>query len=150
MTPTSSWLSHHVAMGSAIIAYIGGLHHWWPKMFGRCTYQARERDLHRGVHLVQPHLPHGQGRGMPRRYYEYIASYQTLNQIATVGPWDLTVVTLGYPITGIWAPVASRNPWNVFPRVAYSDTPIETTSTDSLVSVPTTTQSSQVKRLTRL
>ena len=25
---------HYVMMGS-IIAYIGGLHHWWPKMFGR-------------------------------------------------------------------------------------------------------------------
>jgi cytochrome c oxidase subunit 1 len=26
---------HYVMMGSALIAMIGGLHHWWPKIFGR-------------------------------------------------------------------------------------------------------------------
>ena len=31
---------HYVMMGSAIIAYIGGLHHWWPKMFGRMYHRS--------------------------------------------------------------------------------------------------------------
>ena len=53
---------------------------------------------------------------MPRRYYEYLASFESLNQIATVGAICLGVslfVTLGYLIYGaIWGEPASENPWN--------------------------------------
>ena len=111
---------HYVMMGSAIIAYIGGLHHWWPKMFGRMYPQKLANVTSIAVFIsfnltFLPMFLVG-SRGMPRRYYEYIASYQTLNQIATVGAFLLGIslfVTLGYLIYGaIWGPVASRNPWN--------------------------------------
>src|SRR5690606_17737940 len=26
---------HYVMMGGTIIAFVGGIHHWWPKMFGK-------------------------------------------------------------------------------------------------------------------
>ena len=26
---------HYVMMGGTVIAFLGGLHYWWPKMFGR-------------------------------------------------------------------------------------------------------------------
>ena len=65
---------------------------------------------------------------MPRRYYEYIASYQTLNQIATVGAFLLGIplfVTLGYLIAGNLGPVVHATRGMDSLSSAYSDTPIE-------------------------
>ena len=28
---------HYVMMGGTVIAFVGGIHHWWPKMFGRIS-----------------------------------------------------------------------------------------------------------------
>ena len=33
---------HYVMMGGTLIAFLGGLHYWWPKMFGR-MYSERWR-----------------------------------------------------------------------------------------------------------
>jgi cytochrome c oxidase subunit 1 len=111
---------HYVMMGGAIIAYIGGLHHWWPKMFGR-MYPKKLASFTSILVFISfnmtffPMFLVG-SRGMPRRYYEYIVSFQSLNQIATVGAVLLGLslfVTLGYLIWGaIWGPVVSANPWN--------------------------------------
>jgi cytochrome c oxidase subunit 1 len=111
---------HYVMMGGAIIAYIGGLHHWWPKMFGR-MYPKKLASFTSILVFLSfnmtffPMFLVG-SRGMPRRYYEYIVSFQSLNQIATVGAVLLGLslfVTLGYLVWGaIWGPVASANPWN--------------------------------------
>ena len=64
---------------------------------------------------------------MPRRYYEYIASYETLNQIATVGAITLGIslfITLGYLIWGaIWGEPAGRNPWNAMSLEWKTETP---------------------------
>ena len=111
---------HYVMMGGAIISYIGGLHHWWPKMFGR-MYPQKLANVTSVLVFVAFNLTFFPmfivgSRGMPRRYYEYIASYETLNQIATVGAITLGVslfITLGYLVWGaFWGQPASKNPWN--------------------------------------
>ncbi len=48
---------HYVMMGGTVIAFLGGLHYWWPKMFGRMYNEIWGRiggaaDLRR----LQPHL----------------------------------------------------------------------------------------------
>lgn len=111
---------HYVMMGGAIISYIGGLHHWWPKIFGR-MYPQRLANVTSFLVFVSfnltflPMFVVG-SRGMPRRYYEYIVSYQSLNQIATVGAIILGIslfVTLGYLIYGAFrGEPAGDNPWN--------------------------------------
>jgi cytochrome c oxidase subunit 1 len=111
---------HYVMMGGAIISYIGGLHHWWPKIFGR-MYPQRLANVTSFLVFVSfnltflPMFVVG-SRGMPRRYYEYIISYQSLNQIATVGAITLGIslfVTLGYLIYGAFrGEPAGDNPWN--------------------------------------
>jgi cytochrome c oxidase subunit 1 len=111
---------HYVMMGGAIISYIGGLHHWWPKIFGR-MYPQRLANVTSFLVFVSfnltflPMFVVG-SRGMPRRYYEYIVSYQSLNQIATVGAITLGIslfVTLGYLIYGAFrGEPAGDNPWN--------------------------------------
>ena len=48
---------HYIMVGGAIMGYLGGLHYWWPKIFGRMYPEAwgrlsRRPDLRR----FQPHL----------------------------------------------------------------------------------------------
>jgi cytochrome c oxidase subunit 1 len=111
---------HYVMMGGAILTYIGGLHHWWPKMFGR-MYPIRLANVTSALVFIAfnltflPMFVVG-SRGMPRRYYEYIVEFETLNQIATVGAITLGIslfVTLGYLIWGAFrGEAAGDNPWN--------------------------------------
>jgi cytochrome c oxidase subunit 1 len=111
---------HYVMMGGAILTYIGGLHHWWPKMFGR-MYPMKLANITSVVVFFAfnmtflPMFVAG-SKGMPRRYYEYVASFESFNQVATVGAMLLGLslfVTLGYLI---WAafkgPIVGKNPWN--------------------------------------
>ncbi len=66
---------HYVMMGSALIAMIGGLHHWWPKMTGRMYTESLGR-IGCGLVFVGfnvtffPQFMLG-SQGMPRRYDDY-------------------------------------------------------------------------------
>ena len=55
-------------------------------------------------------------KGMPRRYYEYVATFEVFNQVATIGAITLGLslfVTLGYLLwSAFWGPPAGTNPWN--------------------------------------
>ena len=76
---------HYVMMGSALIAMIAGVHHWWPKMFGR-MYNDRHGAI--GFWLVfigfnvtfftQFMLG---SHGMPRRYYDYQPEFQIYHDL---------------------------------------------------------------------
>ena len=110
---------HYVMMGSALIAMIGGLHHWWPKMFGR-TYNETHGAI--GFWLVfigfnvtfftQFMLG---SHGMPRRYYDYQPEFQIYHVISTIGSY---VMALGFFWTAYYllsslisGPKAPANPW---------------------------------------
>lgn len=80
---------HFVMFGGAGYAFIGGLHYWWPKMFGRMYNFKRAYIggtlLTMGfiVHYV-PMLILGV-QGMPRRYYDYLPEFEPANMVAGVG-----------------------------------------------------------------
>jgi cytochrome c oxidase subunit I len=84
---------HYVMMGGTIIAFIGGIFYWWPKMTGK-MYAEKGGALSAALvfwgfnqtFFTQFILG---SRGMPRRYYNYIAEFQTLHQISTVGAYIL-------------------------------------------------------------
>jgi len=84
---------HYVMAGSNLIAFIGGMHYWWPKMFGR---KYNEKLAAIGAVLVflgfnatfLPQFVLG-SRGMPRRYYNYLPEFQPLHIASTVGSWIL-------------------------------------------------------------
>jgi len=66
---------HYVMMGSALIAMIGGLHHWWPKMTGRMYSEFLGR-IACGLIFVGFNLTFFTqfmlgSKGMPRRYQDY-------------------------------------------------------------------------------
>jgi cytochrome c oxidase subunit 1 len=86
---------HYVMMGGTLIAFLGGLHYWWPKMFGR-MYSELWAKIGCLVIFVGfnwtffPQFLLGT-RGMPRRYARYEAEFQNLHQVSTTGAMVLGV-----------------------------------------------------------
>jgi cytochrome c oxidase subunit I len=67
---------HYIMVGGAIMAYLGGMHYWWPKMTGRMYPEAGRRSRPRSSIFVGfnltffPQFVLGY-LGMPRRYHAY-------------------------------------------------------------------------------
>lgn len=110
---------HYVMMGGTVIALLGGLHYWWPKITGR-MYNERLGQIAAGLVFVGfnvtffTQLVLG-SRGMPRRYYDYLPEYTTLHQISTIGSWILGAglfLVAGYMLWSMFkGEKASANPW---------------------------------------
>src|SRR5690606_39005884 len=110
---------HYVMMGGTILAFVGGLHHWWPQMFGRMY---NEKKGQWGALLIvvgfnvafvnQFVLGH---QGMPRRYYTYLPQYQQQHVLSTVGAYILLFGFLWiayYLLESLFkGEKASANPW---------------------------------------
>jgi cytochrome c oxidase subunit I len=110
---------HYVMMGGTVIAFLGGLHYWWPKMFGRMY---NEKIARIGCILVfigfnmtfftQFILG---TRGMPRRYYNYPDQFQQLHVFSTFGSWVLgtgLILAAISMLSSLRKPYdAPRNPW---------------------------------------
>jgi cytochrome c oxidase subunit 1 len=86
---------HYVMMGGTVMAFFGGVHYWWPKMFGKFYSEMPARIaailVFIGFNLTFfPQFIMG-SKGMPRRYYDYTADsgYQLYHQLSTVGSWVL-------------------------------------------------------------
>ena len=65
---------HYVLFGGAIFGIFGGLHYWWPKMFGRLlSRDARQvdvlADVHRHERDVLPAAPARPARDAPARVH---------------------------------------------------------------------------------
>jgi cytochrome c oxidase subunit I len=111
---------HYVMMGSTVIAFFGGLHYWWPKMFGRMYNETMGRITAVLIFIgfnttFLPQFLLG-SRGMPRRYYNYLPEFTFLHQVSTVGSWMLGlgfVMMAGYLLASLRKKFdAPPNPWN--------------------------------------
>ena len=111
---------HFVMVGGTLTAWLAALHYWFPKVTGK-MYSERLGTL--GFALVfsgflatfVPQFLLGNG-GMPRRYYNYPAHFQTLHVASTLGSWVLAagmLLTLGYLVHALLrGRSAGANPWN--------------------------------------
>ncbi|WP_437853610.1 cytochrome c oxidase subunit I [Sorangium sp. So ce363] len=110
---------HYVMVGGTVIAYIGGLHHWWPKITGK-MYSERLASISCVLVFIGFNVTFFSqfvlgSRGMPRRYYNYLDQFQPLHAFSTVGSW---ILGLGFLVMIICfikslrsgAP-APANPW---------------------------------------
>jgi cytochrome c oxidase subunit 1 len=110
---------HYIMVGGMLMAYMGGLHFWWPKITGK-MYPARLSQwaavsLFIGFNITFfPQFILG-ALGMPRRYATYPEHLQMLNWISTSGTLFLA---LGYILPAIyltrslWSKTrAPSNPW---------------------------------------
>lgn len=110
---------HYVMMGGTLVAFLGALHHWWPKMMGVMYNEALGRCasllIFVGFNLTfMPQFVMG-SRGMPRRYFSYLPEYQIFHQLSTYGAYVLGVGFLliaGYLLHSLFYGVkATANPW---------------------------------------
>jgi cytochrome c oxidase subunit 1 len=110
---------HYVMMGGTVIAFLGGLHHWWPKMTGR-SYSERWGKIAWVLVIVGFNLTFFAQfvlgtQGMPRRYHEYLPQFTFLHQLSTIGSQILGVglfVVLFYLIHSLFrGERAGNNPW---------------------------------------
>jgi cytochrome c oxidase subunit 1 len=110
---------HYIMVGGAVMAYLGGLHFWWPKITGRLYPDVWARFaalvIFVGFNLTFfPQFVLGY-LGMPRRYAVYPAEFQTLNVMSSAGASILGVGYLIPLIYLIWSfkygPIAGPNPW---------------------------------------
>jgi cytochrome c oxidase subunit I len=107
---------HYVMMGGTVIAFLAGLHYWWPKMFGRMYNETLARIAcglvfvgFNSTFFTQFLLGM---RGMPRRYYNYLDQYQPLHAFSTFGSWILGAglfLTLAYLLASFRKPAGLPN-----------------------------------------
>ena len=110
---------HYIMVGGAVMAYLGGIHFWWPKITGRLYPDGWARFaalvIFVGFNLTFfPQFMLGY-LGMPRRYAVYPAEFQVLNVMSSAGASILGVGYLIPLIYLVWSmrygPVAGPNPW---------------------------------------
>jgi cytochrome c oxidase subunit 1 len=110
---------HYVMVGGAILAYLGGLHFWWPKITGR-MYPEMWAKIAAGIVFIGFNLTFFPQfvlgfLGMPRRYYSYPPEFQVLNVMSTAGASILGVgyiLPLCYLIWSLrYGALAPANPW---------------------------------------
>ncbi len=80
---------HYVMVGGTLVAFLGGVFHWWPKMFGKMFSELGGRIscllVFLGFNLTfLPQFVLG-SRGMPRRYATYDPEFEFLHQMSTYG-----------------------------------------------------------------
>ena len=98
---------HFVMVGGTLTALLGGLYHWWPKIFGRMYNDMLGRlscfGVFAGFNLTFfPQFVMG-ARGMPRRYAQYDPEFMIFHQISTIGAFILGFAILGAFLTLVHA-----------------------------------------------
>ncbi len=88
---------HFIMVGGMVMAYMGGLHYWWPKITGRMYSQWWSRlsaiIIFFGFFLTfLPQFVLGYN-GMPRRYHNYRPEFQVWNVLSTAGA---SILSAGY------------------------------------------------------
>ena len=110
---------HYIMVGGMVMAFMGGLHYWWPKITGRLYPEFAGKlaaiITFAGFNLTFfPQFILGY-LGMPRRYHAYPPEFQMFNVLSTAGA---SILGIGYLLPLIYffwslrfGRVAGPNPW---------------------------------------
>lgn len=110
---------HYVMVGGTLMAFMAGLHYWFPKFFGKLYNETLAKIswlmVVVGFNLTFfPQFILGY-QGMPRRYYNYLSEYTFLNQLSTYGSM---LIGLGFLLAALYlvyalfkGKKAPDNPW---------------------------------------
>jgi cytochrome c oxidase subunit I len=136
---------HYIMVGGTVMAYLGGVHFWWPKITGKMypEWWGRFSALLVFVGFNLTFFPQfiAGYLGMPRRYHAYADEFQVYNVMSTAGA---SILALGYllPLCYLtwslwWGKDASDNPWGAAglewqtssppPTYNFDKTPVVTT-----------------------
>lgn len=111
---------HYIMVGGQVMAYLGAVHFWWPKMTGKMYPELWGKlsalTVFVGFNLTFfPQFVLGY-LGMPRRYYQYPPEFQVLNVLSSAGA---SVLAVGYVLPLIYLTLslwfgrdAGPNPWD--------------------------------------
>ena len=127
---------HYVMVGGMVMAFLCGIHFWWPKMTGRMFNEGAAKlgvmFIFAGFNLTfLPQFVLGY-MGMPRRYHAYPEEFQALNTLSTAGASVLGLgfaLTIGYLVWSLFrGDKATANPyqakgleWNIpSPPIAHN------------------------------
>ncbi|MGA2373055.1 MAG: cytochrome c oxidase subunit I [Candidatus Korobacteraceae bacterium] len=111
---------HYVMVGGMVMAYMAGLHFWWPKITGRMYPEAWAKLsallVFVGFNTTFFPLFIVGYMGLPRRYHAYPPEFQVLNVLSTAGA---SILAVGYVLPMIYflwslryGEPAPPNPWN--------------------------------------
>jgi cytochrome c oxidase subunit 1 len=129
---------HYVMMGGTVMAFLGGLHLWWPKMWGR-LYNEKLAAVSAVLIFIGFNVTFFSqfflgAQGMPRRYYTYLDQYQPLHGMSTHGSW---IMAIGFFIMGYYlihsifkGKPAGSNPWGALTLEWTTPSPPETGNFD--------------------
>jgi cytochrome c oxidase subunit 1 len=110
---------HFVMVGGMLMAYLAGVHFWWPKMTGRMYPEgvSKTAAVITFIGFIVTFFPQfilGY-LGMPRRYAAYPADFQVLTVFSTAGA---SILGIGYLLPMLYLPwslkygkIAGSNPW---------------------------------------
>ena len=110
---------HYVMVGGMLMAFLGGLHFWWPKITGRMYPESFSKvaavTAFIGFNVTfMPQFILGY-LGMPRRYHAYPPEFQVLNVLSTAGA---TILGIGFMMPALYltwslkyGAIAGSNPW---------------------------------------
>jgi len=110
---------HYIMVGGTIMMYLGGLHYWWPKIFGKTYHEGMARVaavvIFIGFNLTFfPQFIVGY-LGMPRRYHAYPPEFQLWNILSSAGA---VILAVGYAMPTFYllyslvrGQAAPANPW---------------------------------------
>jgi len=110
---------HYTMVGGVLVAFLGGLHYWWPKITGRMFNDLLGRIaallVFVGFNLTFfPQFLLGT-HGMPRRYYTYPEKFHPGNFVSSLGAFVLAVglfLVLFYLLHSLFrGRGAPANPW---------------------------------------
>ncbi|NJN16356.1 MAG: cytochrome c oxidase subunit I [Oscillochloris sp.] len=110
---------HYVMVGGTIMAYLGGIHYWWPKITGRMYNEVwggiSALIVFVGFNMTFfPQFVMGY-LGMPRRYHVYPEEFQIYHVLSTAGA---SILAIGFILPIIYlmlslrnGQIAGDNPW---------------------------------------
>ena len=110
---------HYVMMGSALIAFFGALHYWWPKITGKMYAEKPAKVMALLVFFsfnltFLPQFVMG-ARGMPRRYFDYDPRFELMHQMSSLGAFimgvTLFLIIVNLLISLKTGKKAPANPW---------------------------------------
>jgi cytochrome c oxidase subunit 1 len=137
---------HYTMFGGTVIAFLGGMHYWWPKMTGKMYSEKLGKFacvlLFIGFNTTFFSQFVMGSRGMPRRYFHYQEEFTSLNQLASLGSYIMAVaffIMAGYFIHSLMkGKKAPANPWggNSLEWHTPSPPPLENFSQDVVATDP--------------
>ncbi len=110
---------HYVMMGGTVMAFLAGIHYWWPKIWGR-TYSEFWAKIGAIILFIGFNMTFFSqfilgAKGMPRRYHNYLDQFQPLHAFSSVGSF---IIGAGFLVMGIYlihslfkGKKTTANPW---------------------------------------